>query len=75
MVHTRFIVDSSPSCIVCADYQRRRHRRERSTRKANRKQTIFSSKPLDVTAWIFLANKGSLRIGRILFTGIGGNSG
>ena len=25
--------------------------------KANRKQTIFSSKPLGVTAWIFLANK------------------
>ena len=24
--------------------------------KANKKQTIFSSKPLDVTAWIFLAN-------------------
>jgi hypothetical protein len=24
--------------------------------KANRKQTIFSSKPLGVTAWIFLAN-------------------
>src|SRR5215216_1009667 len=25
--------------------------------KANRKQTIFSSKPLGVTAWIFLGNK------------------
>src|SRR5918997_2142288 len=25
--------------------------------KANRKQTIFNSKPLGVTAWIFLANK------------------
>ena len=24
--------------------------------KANRKQTIFSSKPLGVTAWIFLEN-------------------
>jgi hypothetical protein len=24
--------------------------------KANRKQTIFNSKPLGVTAWIFLAN-------------------
>ncbi|MDX6382360.1 MAG: hypothetical protein QOI57_3384, partial [Rubrobacteraceae bacterium] len=25
--------------------------------KASRKQTIFSSKPLGVTAWIFLGNK------------------
>ena len=26
-------------------------------KKANRNQTTFSSKPLGVTAWIFLANK------------------
>jgi hypothetical protein len=30
--------------------------------KANKKKTIFNSKPLGVTAWIFLANKSVNRL-------------
>lgn len=33
--------------------------------KASRKQTIFSSKPLGVTAWIFLANKALSRLNTV----------